>query len=355
MKGKYFKLITSICLVVVLVGAVLLSAFQPKPAPTTPGVTTPAATVYNWRLQSHVAPGIENGFLREEAAMIEEMSGGRVVITVFDGGALVAPEDEFTACQQGVIEFARASGTYYKGFVPEGDIEGGIPLMWRNMHDVETIFYDRGFGDLLQEAYNEKGIRIMQISASAPFCFWSKKDIGGIEGLKGLKIRSFGLYMEVMKDLGAAATFISHAETYTSLATGVVDASSTAAYAFGDLKNYEVCKHYYINKWGMPTSDVIMATKLYDSIPTDLQAILRHCFRYDMYNQDRVYVSMVNKMEANMTKDWGVTVHRMSDEDMQKVSAAALPYYDKFAVQTPRMAKMIQIVKDYMKEVGYLQ
>ncbi|MDD5127088.1 MAG: hypothetical protein PHR43_03165, partial [Dehalococcoidales bacterium] len=76
MKGKYFKLITSICLVVVLVGAVLLSACQPKPAPTTPGVTTPAATVYNWRLQCHVAHGIENGFLREEAAMIEEMSCG---------------------------------------------------------------------------------------------------------------------------------------------------------------------------------------------------------------------------------------------------------------------------------------
>ncbi|MDD4860322.1 MAG: hypothetical protein PHR56_09020, partial [Dehalococcoidales bacterium] len=139
------------------------------------------------------------------------------------------------------------------------------------------------------------------------------------------------------------------------LATGVVDGSSTAAYAFGDLKNYEICKHYYANKWGMPTSNVFMQKKLYDSLPADLKAIIRWGFRYDMYNQDRTYVSMVAKMEANMTKDWGVTVHRLSDADMQKVSAAALPYYDKYGAMSPRMGKMIQIVKDYMKEVGYLQ
>ncbi len=388
MKGKKLvTLIASICLILFLVTSVLLSACAKpaaptaapaptviKPAPTTPGQTAPvtivptipapatttpapkpAAQVYKWRLQSHVAPGVENNLIREVSKNIETMSGGRIVITVFDGGALVPVEDEFTAMKTGVVEFCRASGTYYLGFVPEGDIEGGIPFMWRNLHDVETLWYDRGLGDLMQQAYNEQGAEFMSLGASAPFCFWTKKEITGVDGLKGLKIRSFGLYMEVLKSLGAAATFIAHAETYTSLATGVVDGSSTAAYVFQDLKNYEICKHYYADKWGMPTNDIIMNKKTYDGLSADLKAILKWGLRQDMYNQDRVYVNIVTKMEANMTKDWGVTLHRWSTADLAKMTAAALPFYDKYAAKSPRMAKMIDIIKTYMKEVGYIQ
>jgi len=289
------------------------------------------------------------------SALAETMSNGRLSFTVFDGGQLVPTEDQFTAVKTGMIEMARQAGSYYKGFVPEGDIEAGIPFMWRNAHDVITIIRDKGMGDLLVEAYAEQGIRWLSIGASAPFCFWTREDIGGLEGLKGLKIRSFGLYMEVLQDLGAAAVYIPHAETYGAGQTGVIDASSTAAYVYQDLKNYEIFKHYYIDKWGMPTNNIVVNMDAWDSLSPDLQAILQTAGWMDFYGQDRLYRQMVASMEGRMARDWGCTIHTLSASDLQKMTAAALPYYDEYKAKSPRMAEMIDIIQAYMKEVGYIE
>jgi len=291
--------------------------------------------------------------LKVNVKNISDMSGGRITITVFDGGALVPVEDEFTSMKSGMIELVRGPGSQWAGFMPEGNIEAGIPFMWRNMHDVETLIYDLGMWDILQQAYNANGGQLMEVSASAPFCFWTKKDIVDVSGFKGLKIRSFGPYIDVLKNLGASPVFIAHAETYTSLATGVVDGSSTAAYVFQDLKNYEICKHYYADKWGMPTADIVMNQNLYKSLPADLQSILYWGWRQNLYDEDRVFTSIDTKMEANMTKDWGVTLHRWPASELAKITAAAVPLFQTYAVND-RCKKMLDIVQKYMKEVGYL-
>ena len=382
MKEKgLLKLVISVGLAVVLLASILLAACAPeaaapaapaapapaKPAPTTPApaapakpapakpAPAPAAEVFEWKLQSHVSPGIENDLMRQMSDLTEQMSGGRLSFTVFDGGQLVPTEDQFTAVQTGMIEMARASGTYYKGFVPEGDLEGGMPLMWRSLHDVMVTIHDKGWGDLIQEAYNEKGVYWLSIGASAPFCFWTREDIGGVEGLKGLKIRSYGLYMEILQDVGAAAVFIPHAETYAAAQTGVIDAGSTAAYVYQDLKFYEIFKHYYANKWGMPCNNIIVDMDAWNKLTPDLQTVLETAGRMDTYNQDRHFRQMVSSMEGRMSADWGVTVHTLSASDMAVITAAALPYFDEFAAKSPRMAKMVEIVQDYMREVGYIQ
>ena len=160
--------------------------------------------------------------------------------------------------------------------------------------------------------------------------------------------------MEILQDLGAEAVFIPHAETYTALQTGVIDASSTAAFVYNDLKFYEVCKHYYSNKWGMPTNNMIVNMDKWNALPADMQAILDMAGKMDAYNQDLAYRQIVVKMEGRMEKDWGSTFHVMSASDMQKITDAALPYFDEYAAKSPRMAKMIEIIKDYMVEAGYI-
>ena len=379
MKGKGLKLVISAALVLVLLASVLLSACAPTaaPAPTqpaqpayTPGVTkapaqtaapaktaapAPAADVHTWKLQSHVTAGIELDLLHEMGVLVEEMSNGRLVVTAYAGGQLVPTEDQYSAVKTGMIEMSRAAGSYYKGFIPEGDVEAGIPLMWRSLHDVMVIIWDKGMGDILKEAYAEHNTVWLAVGASAPFCFWTREDIGGVDGLKGLKIRSFGLYMEILNDLGAEAVYIPHAETYTAGQTGVIDAGSTAAFAYSDMKFFEIFPHYWSNKWGMPTNNLIANMDAWNELTPDLQSMLEIGCKFDAYNQDREYRQIVLGMEGKLESVWGNTFHVLSDADMAKITNAALPYFDKYAAMSPRMAKMIDIIQDYMREVGYIK
>ena len=85
-----------------------------------------------------------------------------------------------SAVKTGMIEMSRAAGSYYKGFIPEGDVEAGIPLMWRSLHDVMVIIWDKGMGDILKEAYAEHNTVWLAIGASAAtFHMMSSRPLSG--------------------------------------------------------------------------------------------------------------------------------------------------------------------------------
>jgi len=58
-------------------------------------------------------------------------------------------------------------------------------------------------------------------------------------------------------------------------------------------------------------------------------------------------------------KEWGTTYIEFSDEDVQRiVNEFSLPYLDKIAAEEgpkdERVIKVIEIIKQFMKDYGYI-
>jgi len=356
MRKTILGTIISVCLILVI-GLMLLPSCSPtEPTPGNSTPTTPAPvekTVIKWRYQN-IAPTTQQAYQVHGPLfcdMVKKASDGRLVITPYAAGELVTGTEILNALNAGSIEMGLSGGSYYAGVMPEGSIEGGLPMMITNVEDFVNLWYNLGWEEIMREAYAEQGVYFLGEAMSASITFWSSKPINTLEDLKGLKIRHFGAFMDLFKALGASPVFMPHEDVYTALQTGVVDASGTAAVSFGTDNHYETCK-YFVTKplLAYPvTNCILVSQKEWNKLPDDLKELLTTAARWASMEALRTDAKNTFELYQNFS-DWGVTEVEFSAADTQTLIDTAMGLYDGFAKKNDRSAQMIEIWRQYMKK-----
>ena len=108
---------------------------------------------------------------------------------------------------------------------------------------------------------------------------WFRKEIKTVDDLKGVKMRIPGLAGRVYKELGVDSRLIAPGEIFPNLERGVIDAAEfVGPFLDRQLGLHKVAKYYYTTGWHeMATaSEVIINKAKWNSLPTDLQAIVEN-------------------------------------------------------------------------------
>lgn len=332
------------------------------------GCTAPAMAkdkVVKWKFQCHHTPGS----LSVEAAIkpfierVQKMSGGRLEISLHYAGELVNYSEVDQALKSNMIQMANTSSLFFRGSLPMGWVSAPSmpPFVTRTNDEFNELFHHRGIDKLVGEALAEKGIKYLGSHAVGNTYFWSKTPIKSLEDLKGFKVRFFGSMSDCMEHFGAAPVMLPHPETYMAIATGTLDGSGTAWWLYRDLKLHEVCPYFIGPAWQVPQGmELWVSKKAWDKLPEDLQAIVE--VAAEAFNQD--YMDAVTMEEKEMFnksfEEWGTTYLEFSDEDVQTITKEfSLPYLDKVAAEQgakdERVAKAIEIIKQFMKDYGYIE
>jgi len=319
-------------------------------------LATPAsAKKINWRLQcAYAAADIEYIVLKPFLAKFHERAKGRMEIKTFTGGTIVPEDQQLTACGKGVIEISHASGGYWRGMIPVGDVEFGLPYLYSgDLEKVTNLIYKYKDGAIiktLREAYAKFGVYHLGVHTVGPTYFlMSTKPIRSIADYKGKKIRISGSYMDMVKLLGASPTWLPGGEIYMALKLGTIDAAGWSAEAIRGYKWYEVAKYLIL-----PTmndhifSQFLINTKAWKALPDDLKKIFE-----DTYHE--VYIPT---LYGEYMKEWdlvyaeqekmGLEICRLPDADVAKIKKIAVDtIWKKAAAKDAYSAKVLQLIKDY--------
>lgn len=106
---------------------------------------------------------------------------------------------------------------------------------------------------------------------------WFKRDIHGLDDLKGLKIRMPGLGGEVMRRLGATPVSLPPGELFQALQSGVLDATEfLGPWSDRAMGFHKVAKSYYSPGFHEPngTGEALFNKVALDGLPDDLKAIV---------------------------------------------------------------------------------
>jgi len=140
---------------------------------------------------------------------------------------------------------------------------------------------------------------------------WFNKEINSVSDLIGLKMRIPGLGGEVLSRAGGTAQNIPGGELYTSLQTGVIDATEWVG-PYNDLAFgfHQIAKYYYYPGWHEPGPgmEFIVNKQKFESLPADLQKIIEVATRavnqemLDEYtaNNSRALNELVNKHHVEL-------------------------------------------------------
>ena len=322
------------------------------------------AAEFNWKFQSHHTPGALSTtyVIPPFIDMVREKSGGRLNITLHYAGELVDYLEVFPSLQANMIQISNTGSLFWRGSLNVGWLTAGNlpPFVTRSLEDFEELYYKRGIDRIIGEEMAEKGIHYLGSHSVGNTYFWSKKPINSLNDLKGFKVRFFGAMNDSMEHFGASPVMLPHPETYMAIAMGTLDGSGTAWWLYRDLKLYEVCPYFIGPAWQVPQGmELWVSKKAWDALPDDLKKIVEEATAEFNKTYAKVCDDQEKEMFEKSFKEWGTTYIEWGKEDIDRLTKEfSLPYLDKIEKEIgskdPRVAEGIQIIKQFMKDRGYI-
>lgn len=329
-----------IIVIVLLAGLFGCGGGQPTGAP---GAATAAPQeTFRWRLVTtwpKNLPGL--GMAPERLAkMVDAMSDGRLKITVYGANEVVPPMGVFDAVSLGNVEMGHGASYYWKGKDPAAQFFTALPFGLTAQEMNGWLRYGGGMA-LWEELYARYDLVPMAGgNTGVQMAGWFNKEINSLDDLQGLKMRIPGMGGEVFERAGGTAVTLAGGEIFTSLQTGVIDATEWVG-PYNDLALglHQVGEYYYYPGWQEPgpTLETIVNKDAFDSLPADLQEILRVASR--AVNEDTLseFTARNNAALQELVTEHNVKLRRLPDDvlrelhDISMEMAAELPGDDELA------------------------
>ena len=308
--------------------------------------------IYHWKMVTTWPknfPGLGTGPERFAKA-VNEMSDGRLQIKVYGGGEMVPAFGVFDAVSLGTAELGHGAAYYWKGKIPAAPMFTAVPFGMNAQEMNAWLHYGEGLA-LWREAYAPFNLIPMAGgNTGVQMAGWFNKKINSIEDIKGLKMRIPGVGGEVFSRVGGTAVNVPGGEIYTSLQTGVIDATEwVAPYNDMALGLHEVARYYYYPGWHEPgpTLELIVNKDAYASLPADLQKIVEIAARYA--NQDMLdeYTARNNASLLALQENPNIEILKLPDDVLRTLHQASDEYMQEVAAGDPLAKKVYESWKAF--------
>ena len=211
------------------------------------------------------------------ARYINKLSGGSLEVKVFGANELVPPLGVFDFVSSGGAEMGHSGAYYWKGKTEAAQFFSSVPFGMTAQEMNSWLYYGDGI-KLWEEVYeNFNLIPRPAGNTGVQMGGWFNKEINTTGDLKGLKMRIPGLGGEVLARAGGTPFTLAGAEIFTSLQTGVIDATEWVGpyndRAFG---LHKAAKYYYYPGWHEPgpSLECIINKDAYNSLSDQHKSII---------------------------------------------------------------------------------
>ncbi|MFN3459733.1 MAG: TRAP transporter substrate-binding protein [Oceanibaculum sp.] len=242
-----------------------------------------AQTSFNWKMTNAygpnapfyvVGPGSPTDFIKK----IDTMSGGRLKIQHFAAGELIPALEGFDAVAAGTVEMNAANSYFWSGKTFAAQYFTTVPFGLSFMGHMAWLYHGGGL-ELWQEAYKAFNMVAFPINnTGVQMTGWFRKEITGVDDLKGLRMRIPGLAGKVYSQLGVDARLLPGGEIFPALERGVIDAAEfVGPYQDRRLGLQKAAKFYYTTGWHEPatTGELAISLPAWEKLPADIKEMVK--------------------------------------------------------------------------------
>ena len=324
---------------------------------TTEAIKSSKEEKYNWRLVTSWPknyPGL--GMAPERIAdLVEEMSDGQMVITVYGAEEQVPAFGVFDAVSSGSHQMGHSGGYFWKGKVPAAQFFTSVPFGLTA--DEINAWVNRGGGlELWREIYAPFNIYPIPAGNTGTQMFgWFNKEINSLEDIKGLKMRIPGIGGEVLKEAGGIPVTLPGGELFTALQTGVIDATEWVG-PYNDLTFgfHQAAKYYYYPGWHEPGPmlELLINIDAWNSLPNHLQVIIETATK--AVNQDMLdeYLAKNNQALTELIEVHGVELRKLPDDVIEEFRKISNKILDDLAKEDEVISKVYDSYLKFKNDVS---
>lgn len=259
------------------------------------------------------------------AKKLGELTGGKVKVTFYPGGALGKAPDTYSVVEKGIADMGYYLHDYTPGRFPLTTVFE-LPFMVPNAEKLGTAMWKiyEKFPEFQKEYFKVKPLALW--GHPGGHFFTAKTPIKTIADFKGVKMRTVSpAVTEALKIYGAVPVSMPITETYTALERGVVDGTvvpweGLVIFKLDDLIKYATEADFYT-----VTMAVVMNKAKWNSLPADVKKAIDQTTGMAMSVAcgkafDAVEIPMKKKALSK-----GIEVFQFSPADKEKLKALTLP------------------------------
>ena len=203
---------------------------------------------------------------------VETATGGKLKITVHANASLFKANEIKRAVQGGQAQIGEILLVNYEN---ENSLFGadGLPFLATSYADSKRLYEAQK--PALEKILGSQGIKLLYAVAWPPQGIYTKKEIGSVADLRGIKWRAYSpATAKIAELIGAQPVTIQAAELSQALATGVVESYMSSGSTGYDSKTYESIKYFYDTQAWLPKNAILVNKKAFDSLDPATQAAL---------------------------------------------------------------------------------
>jgi tripartite ATP-independent transporter DctP family solute receptor len=280
--------------------------------------------------------------VKHMSQLLEQRSGGKYKIKVFNKGALGSEKETLDQVKIGALEMNRVNISTLNSICPKSLVPT-MPFLFNSIEHMRKSL-DGPAGEEILKGCEHEGLIGLAFYDSGARSIYAKKPVRTIADAKGMKIRvqQSDLWVALVGAMGANATPMPTGEVYTALKTGVIDAAENNIPSYEGFKHFEAVKIYSRTQHSMAPEMLVMSKAVFDKLPPADQALFRAAAKESVAFQRQKWDEQEAKALEIVTKA-GSTI--VNDVDKASFQAAMAPVYAKF-INTPDLQRLVKTIQD---------
>ncbi len=299
-----------------------------------------------WRLQTYAGPALADHVCKPGVEAFNKAAHGEMEIEMYTSDQLVPQGELFRAVQSGTLDAAQSDDDSAAAPVDVKVFGAYFPLASRYSLDVPALWHWHGLKEVWEEAYAEiPGVTWLSTGAWDPCNFGTTKPIKSVEDLKGLRVYTFPTGGQFLSRFGVVPVSLPYEDVEPAIQTGELDGvcwcGITEMHTVGWA---DVLKYFLTNPLsGAWAGSYFVNTDKWKAVPEHLQALFMMSIDTSHYYRQHWYWAG----EAKYRNEGKLELTTVPADQWKQVEDEATKFWDEIASQSPRSAKVVEIIKKY--------
>lgn len=325
-------------------------------------VSSIAAEVTKWKMPTAYPAGsyLWDFIAANFANKVKILSNGQLIIEPFSAGSIAPALKVTEAVKNKVAEAGHTWTNYEMGSDVTSVLFGGVP---GGLSDQQYFawYYEGNGSKLLSEWRKEKqGLHSIVLGIGPQEIIHSHKPIRSLQDFKGLKMRTAGVWAELMPKMGGAAVILPASDVYSALEKKIVDAIEWAdpgtnfALGFHQVAKYIIVPGVHQPAWPW---ELLINQQEWDKLPANLKAVVEIAAKDTTYESWTRFVDKSLKAMTEYQKK-GNQIITLQDGVLQEVNTVSVKWYQEQAAKNAWFKKVYEdqvAFKAYWEKAQYIR
>jgi TRAP-type mannitol/chloroaromatic compound transport system substrate-binding protein len=307
-----------------------------------------AQSPIRWRMQTYAGAALGEHVIKPQIDAFNKAANGDMIIELYYADQLVPHGELFRAVQRGTIDAAQSDDDSITAPVDVSVFGAYFPFASRYSLDVPVLWHWYGLKEIWEEAYAEiGGVTWLSTGAWDPCNFATVNPIRSIADFQGLRMYMFPTGGRFMQQFGVVPIALPYEDVEVAIRTGELDGVAWSGITEDYTVGWADVTNYYLTNpiSGAWAGSYFVNSNRWDEVPEHLKTLFHLSIDSSHYYRQHWYWWG----EAHFrTKGGKLELTSIPEEEWAVIEEAAVKYWDEIAAQSPRNAKVVGILKEFI-------